>query len=92
MGRILIILSRFWIAPAVSNFFGLKKIIYTIDKDKQVTIDLLRCRVIDHTSLQSLLDFKRPYEYGGGHVILTGYELHTSKEHNDTSTLVKKLI
>ncbi len=73
-----------------SNFLGLKKKIYTIDKGNQVTVDLSACKVIDHTSLQSLKDFKIQYENDGGSVVLTGYELHSPKGHDDTSTRVKK--
>jgi len=73
-----------------SNFLGLKKKIYAIDSDKQVTIDLSACKVVDHTTLQSLKDFKMQYEGNGGTVTLSGYELHASKGHHATSTRVKK--
>ncbi len=72
-----------------SNFLGLKKKIYAIDKGKQVTLDLSACKVIDHTSLKSLREFKTQYESDGGSVSLTGFELHSSKGHDDTSTRVK---
>jgi len=73
-----------------SNYLGLKKKIYAIEKGKLVTVDLSACKVVDHTSLQSLKEFKTQYENDGGSVNLTGYELHSSKGHDETSTRVKK--
>ena len=73
-----------------SNYMGLKKKIFGIEKNKQVVIDLSDCKVIDHTSLKALVDFKRQYENEGGSVSLTGYELHSAKGHDATSTRIKK--
>ncbi|HEX7414700.1 MAG TPA: SulP family inorganic anion transporter [Bacteroidia bacterium] len=73
-----------------SNFLGLKKKIYALAPGKQVLLDLADCHVIDHTTLHTLKDFKSQYENEGGHVSLTGFELHKSKGHHEASTRVKK--
>ncbi len=73
-----------------SNYLGLKKKIYAVEKGKQLTIDLSDCKVIDNSSMQSLHDFKIQYENEGGKVILSGFHGHVAKGHHETSTRVKK--
>lgn len=75
-----------------SNFLGLKKVIYGLPKNKEVSIDLSACKVVDHTSLHTLNDFKSDYENEGGKVLIEGYHDHHSKGHAPTSTRVLKKI
>ncbi|MHB8260260.1 MAG: SulP family inorganic anion transporter [Bacteroidia bacterium] len=73
-----------------SNFLGLKKKLYGLEQGKQVLLDLAGCKVIDHTTLHTLKDFKRQYENEGGHIKITGFELHHVTGHHEASTRVKK--
>lgn len=73
-----------------SNYLGLKKKIYSLPQGKHVSINLSNCRVVDHTTLHSLNDFKNDYQADGGMVIISGYEHHTVKGHDATSTRVRK--
>lgn len=73
-----------------SNYLGLKQKIYALPKGKLVHINLSNCTVIDHTTLHSLQDFRSDYQDDGGSVIIAGYENHSTKGHDATSTRVKK--
>jgi len=73
-----------------SNYLGLQKKIYGLPKGKHVNINLSNCGVIDHTTLHALNDFKNDYHNEGGEVIISGYALHKSQGHAETSTRVKK--
>ncbi|MBS1634547.1 MAG: SulP family inorganic anion transporter [Bacteroidetes bacterium] len=71
-----------------SNYLGLKKKIYAIEKGKHVTIDLSSCKVIDHTTLHALHGFQHDYEMDGGKVTIEEHEAHKPKGKAATSTKV----
>jgi MFS superfamily sulfate permease-like transporter len=73
-----------------SNYLGLKKKLYALPAGKHVNINLSNCGVIDHTTLTSLNNFKIDYHTEGGEVTIGGFNLHTAKGHDTTSTRVKK--
>ncbi|MDZ4665099.1 MAG: SulP family inorganic anion transporter [Bacteroidota bacterium] len=73
-----------------SNYLGLKKQLNSIEKGKQLVIDLSSCKLIDHTTLNSLHGFQQEYELEGGHVEIREHSSHTAKGHTPTSTKVRK--
>jgi MFS superfamily sulfate permease-like transporter len=74
-----------------SNYLGLKKKIVELQKGKNVTIDLAQCKVIDHTTLNSLHELQHDYESEGGTMIILNHEHHVAKGKSETSTKVLKL-
>jgi MFS superfamily sulfate permease-like transporter len=74
-----------------SNYLGLKKKIVELPKGKNVTIDLIQCKVIDHTTLNSLHELKHDYEADGGTMLILDHEHHIAKGGHVTSTKVLKL-
>ena len=75
-----------------SNYLGLKKKIQALPKEKNVTIDLSACKVIDHTTLAALHGFKHDYEIDGGTVRLVEHAAHKPKGKAESSTKVLKMI
>ncbi|MGZ4099165.1 MAG: SulP family inorganic anion transporter, partial [Bacteroidia bacterium] len=69
-----------------SNYLGLKKVIYSLPKGKNVILDLSGCHVIDHTTLHSLHGFQHDYEMDGGKVTISEHKSHIPKGKAATST------
>ncbi|MGZ3867433.1 MAG: SulP family inorganic anion transporter, partial [Bacteroidia bacterium] len=74
-----------------SNYLGLKKKLYALPAGKQININLSNCKVIDHTTLTSLINFRSDYANEGGEVTISDCDNHhISKGHDATSTRVLK--
>jgi MFS superfamily sulfate permease-like transporter len=75
-----------------SNFLGLKRKLLSLPIHKDIHIDLSGCRVVDHTTLESLRSFQRICEDEGGSATLAGLDKHTVKGKAETSSRVSQLI
>ncbi len=60
-----------------SNFIGIKNKLDLIPEGKNVTIDLSKTALVDHSAMGSLEAFKRDYEKNGGSVTIVGLDNHT---------------
>jgi MFS superfamily sulfate permease-like transporter len=74
-----------------TNYLGLKKKINGLPKEKNITIDLGQCHVIDHTTLHSLHELQHDYEIDGGTMVIIDHKNHRPKGKDTSSTKVLKL-
>jgi len=63
-------------AAIFSNFLGIKGKIDALPKAQFVEINLSNTRLVDHSVMESLENFKYEYELTGGKVAITGLDLH----------------
>ena len=65
-------------AAIFSNFLGIKRKLEEIPPGYQVTIDLNKTKLVDHSVMENLEHFKNDYEaqYEGGMVSIVGLENH----------------
>lgn len=73
-----------------SNFLGIKSRIQAIPYGKTVTIDLNNTRLIDHSVMESLQDFKFEYEANNGKVNIIGIENHHPLSSHNLAARKKK--
>jgi len=66
-----------------------KKLLNQIPNNKQITIEFKTCKLIDHSFLNFIFDFKRERELAGGRVDLAGLDKHTKLSSHPLAT--KKL-
>lgn len=69
----------------IANFTGLLKITQLIDqipKGANVIVDLSGSRLVGHTVLENLYNFKTLHAYSGGNVDIVGLENHLSSSRN----------
>ena len=64
---------------------------FNSSKEKNITIDLSQCKVIDHTTLHSLRELQHNYEKEGGTTVVIDHKNHKSKGKDTSSTKVLKL-
>ena len=72
-----------------SNFFSLKRKLDKIPESKILKLDLSEVRLIDHSTMDHLHQFKREYDKTGGTMELTG--LHAHKAASDHPLASRKL-
>ncbi len=77
-------------ALTFSNWIGFSKRINTIPAGKNVTVNVSHVKLIDHTFMTNIQNFKRDYENGGGKLEMIGTESLRKTAHHDTSALVKR--
>lgn len=65
-------------AAIFSNYLSLQKQLDKVPLGKRLTIDLSETKLIDHSTLEHLEQFRRDYAKSGGNVELAGLENHKS--------------
>ena len=63
-------------AALFSNFLGIKSRLQAIPQGMNVTIDLSKTKLVDHSVMESLDHFKHDYESEGGTVKIIGLDEH----------------
>lgn len=63
-------------AAVFTNFLGIKRKLEAIPGSFQVTIDLSKTRLVDHSVMENLEHFKQEYERSGGSVTIIGLDSH----------------
>jgi MFS superfamily sulfate permease-like transporter len=76
-------------AALFSNFIGIKNKLDAIPPGFKVTIDLQHTKMVDHSVMESLENFKSDYETGGGHVNIIGLEDHRPVSAHKTAARIK---
>lgn len=74
-----------------SNILGFKKIFATLPQGKNITIDVSKAKIVDHTSILTLNSLVEDYKDDGGSIKVEGFENHKQLGHSATSTRVLKL-
>jgi MFS superfamily sulfate permease-like transporter len=74
-----------------SNLLGFKKKFLAIPAEKNISIDMSKTKLVDHTSIVTINGLMDDYRDAGGQVILTGFENHVKLSHDPTSTRILKL-
>lgn len=74
-----------------TNCFGFKEKLNVLPKQKQITIYLADAKVIDHSSIVSLEEFKKNYEREGGTVSIDGHDQHAKVSNHPKATRKKKI-
>ena len=70
-------------AAIFTNFLGIKRKLDAIPYGFNVTIDLKKAKLVDHSVMENLEHFKHDYESNGGIVKVIGLEKHKAlSEHN----------
>ncbi|MEY4954796.1 MAG: hypothetical protein RI981_881 [Bacteroidota bacterium] len=63
-------------AAVFTNFLGIKRKLEAIPPSFQVTIDLSKTHLVDHSVMENLEHFKQDYEREGGAVHIVGLDTH----------------
>ena len=63
-------------AAVFTNFLGIKRKLEAIPPSFQVTIDLSKTHLVDHSVMENLEHFKHDYEREGGTVNIVGLDAH----------------
>jgi len=74
-----------------SNILGFKKVFATIPQGKNVTIDVSKAKIVDHTSILTLNGLVEDYKDNDGKIEVIGFENHRQLSHAPTSTRILKL-
>jgi len=74
-----------------TNCFGFKEKLNLLPKQKQITIQLTEAKLIDHSSIVSLEEFKKNYEPIGGKVMILGHDKHNTVSQHPLATRKKKM-
>jgi MFS superfamily sulfate permease-like transporter len=71
-----------------SNLINFKKKLLSFPMGKNITIDLSKSKLVDHTTMSALLDIESDYNEAGGHMKIAGLEKHTALGHGETAARV----
>jgi MFS superfamily sulfate permease-like transporter len=63
-------------AAVFTNYLGIKRDLEDIPQGLEITIDLHKTNLVDHSVMENLEHFKNEYESNGGTVIFKGLEHH----------------
>lgn len=74
-----------------SNILGFKKAIAAIPQGKNVTVDVSKAKIVDHTSIITLNGLVEDYKDNEGKMKVVGFENHRQLSHAPTSTRILKL-
>lgn len=74
-----------------SNLLGFKKRIMELPQEKNITIDVSKAKMVDHTSLSALNSFVEDYKDNGGTIQVVGFQNHKQLGHAPTSARIIKM-
>ncbi len=74
-----------------SNILGFKKAFAAIPAGKNVTVDVSKAKIVDHTSILTLNGLVEDYKDNEGKMKVVGFENHRQLSHAPTSTRILKL-
>ena len=74
-----------------SNILGFKKVFAIIPQGKNVTVDVSKAKIVDHTSILTLNSLVEDYKDNDGKIKVIGFENHRQLSHAPTSTRILKL-
>lgn len=77
-------------AAIFTNFLGVKSKLDAIPYGFNVTIDLKKTKLVDHSVMENLEHFKHDYEANGGMVVIKGLENHQSLSNHPLSSKKNK--
>lgn len=77
-------------AALFTNFIGIKNHLESIPAGFNITIDLQKTKLADHSVLENLHYFKRDYELTGGSVEIVGLENHKALSSHALASRIKK--
>jgi len=77
-------------AAVFSNYLSIKRKLEALPAGFQVTIDLSRTHLVDHSVMENLEQFKLEYEQNGGSVALIGLESNESLSEHKTAAMKRK--
>lgn len=75
-----------------SNFIQFKKKLDELPRKAKIIIDFDNCKIVDHTVLENLHQYKHDYEHEGGNFELKGLEHHKKLSNHEHAVHVKKVI
>ncbi|RXR31548.1 SulP family inorganic anion transporter [Flavobacterium piscinae] len=78
-------------AAIFTNFLGVKSKLEAIPYGFNVTIDLKKTKLVDHSVMENLEHFKHDYEANGGSVIIKGLENHQPLSNHPLSSRKNKI-
>jgi MFS superfamily sulfate permease-like transporter len=73
-----------------SNILGFKKHFFAIPTGKNITIDVSKATLVDHTSIVTINGLVEDYSNAGGTAKVSGFEHHKQLGHAPTSTRIIK--
>lgn len=79
-------------AAIFTNFLGVKSKLEAIPYGFNVTIDLKKTKLVDHSVMENLEHFKHDYEANGGSVIIKGLENHQPLSSHPLSSRKNKMV
>jgi MFS superfamily sulfate permease-like transporter len=77
-------------AAVFSNFLGIKRKLEAIPPSFNVTIDLSKTHLVDHSVMENFEHFKQEYEQQGGKVKIIGLDNHSAVSEHITAGRKKK--
>jgi MFS superfamily sulfate permease-like transporter len=77
-------------AAVFTNFMGIKRKLDAIPSGFDVTIDLSKTKLIDHSTMENLHTYKKEYQLNGGTVELIGLNEHIAISDHQSATRIKK--
>ncbi len=75
-----------------SNFIQFKKKLDELPRKAKIIIDFDNCKIVDHTVLENLHQYKHDYEHEGGSFEIKGLEQHKKLSKHEHAVHVKKVI
>lgn len=73
-----------------SNILGFKKTFAALPKGKNITVDVSKAKVIDHTSIVTLNGLIEDYKESNGNIKVEGFHNHKQMGHAPTSARILK--
>jgi MFS superfamily sulfate permease-like transporter len=73
-----------------SNYLGIKKKLYAIEKEKHLEIDFSECKVVDHSVMENLHTFENDYRSSGGHCHIVGLDYHKARSPHPLAVRINK--
>jgi len=75
-----------------SNFIQFKKKLDELPRKAKIIVDFDNCKIVDHTVLENLHQYKHDYEHDGGTFEIKGLEHHKKLSNHEHAVHVKKVI
>lgn len=77
-------------AAIFTNYLGIKRDVEAIPEGLEITIDLMKTKLVDHSVMENLEHFKNDYELSGGTVKFIGLENHKALSDHPLATRIKQ--